>query len=228
MFSILRSSQTAALCLSTLLVSTLLAETAWAIDFIAPQIEHKMTTEGLKSGDDHLVTAKVTDDTAVASVTLHYRQRGTRNFHPLIMQNLDGSSHYEAVIVGSSIQDAGIEYFFEATDAAGNTLEMYGSDGEPFAIAVVDPNVELANQRLKGERGDARGSRSSLARASNDSVLPIKKKSSSKTWLWVGLGILAAAVIAGAAGGGGSDEPPVGPGDDNTGDLDLVTPVPVN
>lgn len=228
MYSIMRSSQTAALCLSALLVSSLLAEAAWAIDFIAPQIEHKMTTEGLKSGDDHLITAKVTDDTAVASVTLHYRQRGTRNFQPLQMQNLDGSAHYEAVIVGSSIQDVGIEYFFEATDSAGNTLEMYGSDGEPFAIAVAKTNVELANERLAGERNAARDSRSSLARAANDSVLPIKKKASSKTWLWVGLGIVAAAVIAGAAGGGGDGgggEPPSG---GNTGDLDIETPVPVN
>lgn len=224
MYSIMRSSQTAALCFSVLLVSSLLAEAAWAIDFIAPQIEHKMTTEGLKSGDDHLITAKVTDDTAVASVTLHYRQRGTRNFQPLQMQNLDGSAHYEAVIVGSSIQDVGIEYFFEATDSAGNTLEMYGSDGEPFAIAVAKPNVELANERLAGENSG----RSSLARATNDSVLPIKKKASSKTWLWVGLGIVAAAVIAGAAGGGGSESPPSGGGGGNTGDLDIETPVPVN
>lgn len=224
MYSIMRSSQTAALCLSVLLVSSMLAEAAWAIDFIAPQIEHKMTTEGLKSGDDHLITAKVTDDTAVASVTLHYRQRGTRNFQPLQMQNLDSSAHYEAVIVGSSIQDVGIEYFFEATDSAGNTLEMYGSDGEPFAIAVAKPNVELANERLAGEKSG----RSSLARAANDSVLPIKKKASSKTWLWVGLGIVAAAVIAGAAGGGGSEPPPSGGGGGNTGDLDIETPVPVN
>lgn len=224
MYSIMRSSQTAALCFSVLLVSSLLAEAAWAIDFIAPQIEHKMTTEGLKSGDDHLITAKVTDDTAVASVTLHYRQRGTRNFQPLQMQNLDDSAHYEAVIVGSSIKDVGIEYFFEATDSAGNTLEMYGSDGEPFAIAVAKPSVELANERLVGENSG----RSSLARAANDSVLPIKKKASSKTWLWVGLGIVAAAVIAGAAGGGGSEPPPSGGGGGNTGDLDIETPVPVN
>lgn len=224
MFSIVRSSQTAAICLSALLVSTLFADAAWAIDFIAPQIEHKIATEGLKSGDDHLVTAKVTDDTSVATVILHYRQRGTRNFQPLQMHNLDGSSHYEAVVVGSSIQDVGIEYFFEATDAAGNTLEMYGSDGEPFAIAVVKPEVELAAKPSKNSRNSA----ASIGRSTNESVLPIKKKSGSKTWIWVGLGILAAAVIAGAAGGGGSVDQPPSNGGGNTGDLDIETPVPVN
>ena len=227
MYHFLRRTRIAASLLSGLIASSLFAQAAYAIDFIAPQIEHKLTTEGVAQGDDHLVTAKVTDDTGVDTVILHYREKGTRNFEPVIMQNLDGSAHYEALIVGQSIHTAGIEYFFEATDSSGNTLEMYGSDGEPFSVAVVQQEVNVVNKINITVPNGTRGA-SAQSNASSQSVLPIKKSSSKKTWLWVGLGVLAAAVIAGAAGGGSDSGPATSAPADNTGDLDIATPVPVN
>ncbi|HEY7774659.1 MAG TPA: hypothetical protein VIC26_15855 [Marinagarivorans sp.] len=220
----------AAFSLSFLLLSSLFVQTAYAIDFIAPQIEHNRATDSVVRGNDHLITANVTDDTAVKIVVLHYREPGTRDFIPIEMRSLDGSSHYEAVIVGQNVRMAGLEYFFEATDSAGNTLEMYGSNGEPFMVSVAQPDVALNNGALASNGINADGS--ALNQASNGSVLPVKRSSfegpSKKTWLWVGLGVLAAAVIAGAAGGSGSSPGTGDPGGDNTGDLDITTPVPVN
>ncbi|HEY7774383.1 MAG TPA: hypothetical protein VIC26_14465 [Marinagarivorans sp.] len=227
MVHLLRRTRIAASLLSGLIATSLFAQAAYAIDFIAPQIEHKLTTEAVPKGGDHLVTARVTDDTGVDKVIVHYRARGTRDFDPIEMQNLDGSSHYEALIVGQNIHSAGIEYFFEATDGSGNTLEMYGSDGEPFAIAVVDQEVSVVNKINITVPDGARGG-SARNHTSSQSVLPIKKKSNSKTWLWVGLGVLAAAVVAGAAGGGSDSAPGGGGTADNTGDLDIATPVPIN
>lgn len=226
MYHFLRRTRIAASFLSGLLALSLFSQQAMAIDFIAPQIEHKLATEQLPQGDDHLVTAKVTDDTAVASVIVHYREKGTRDFQPMLMQNLDGSSHYEARIAGTSINAAGIEYFFEATDSSGNTLEMYGSDGEPFSVAVVQQEVSVVNRINISVPNGGKASQVS-SRSADQSVLPIKKKNN-KTWLWVGLGILAAAAIAGAAGGGsGSTDSGPAPGP-STGDLDIETPIPVN
>ena len=222
----LRREWIAAYSLSLVLLSSLCAQAAYAIDFIAPQIEHQRATDSVARGEDHLITANVTDDTSVQSVVLHYREAGTRNFNPIIMRSLDGSSHYEALIVGQNILASGLEYFFEATDSAGNTLEMYGSNGEPFAIAVAQPDVALGSNG-QSSRFDAPNARASSSRDSH-SVLPIKKKSNKKTWLWVGLGVLAAAVIAGAAGGGSDSSPGPAPSNDNTGDIDITTPVPVN
>lgn len=220
----LRREWIAAYSLSLLLLSSLCAQAAYAIDFIAPQIEHQRATDSVARGDDHLVTARVTDDTAVQAVVLHYREQGTRNFNPVVMRSLDGSAHYEALIVGQNLRTSGLEYFFEATDSAGNTLEMYGSDGEPFMVAVAQSDVALAgvDQNRRFDQSNAQALRS------NQSVLPIKKKSNKKTWLWVGLGVLAAAVIAGAAGGGSDSSPGPTPSNDNTGDIDITTPVPVN
>ena len=113
---------------------------------------------------------------------------------------------------------------------------MYGSDGEPFSVAVVTQQVNVVNKinitvPNNGRAGSSvnTGAQANAGPSGSQAVLPIKKKSSSKAWLWVGLGILAAAALAGAAGGGGgsSDPAPVNPGN-NTGDLDITTPVPVN
>lgn len=226
MVHLLRRTRIAASLLSGLIATSLFAQAAYAIDFIAPQIEHKLTTEAVPKGDDHLVTARVTDDTGVDKVIVHYRERGTRDFNPIEMHNLDGSAHYEALIIGQNIHTEGIEYFFEATDSSGNTLEMYGSDGEPFSVAVIDQTTSVNSISIAASEGTRGGS--ARSNTSSQSVLPIKKKSNSKTWLWVGLGVLAAAVVAGAAGGSSDSTPSGGSPADNTGDLDIATPVPVN
>ena len=232
MYTFICRTRIAACFLSSLVTLALFSNAAYAIDFIAPQIEHQATKADVSAGKDHLLTAKVTDDSAVASVIVHYR---TKNFTPLTMQSLDGSPRYEALI-SSHDMATGIEYFFEASDSAGNTLEMYGSDGEPFSVAVVTQQVNVVNKinitvPNNGRAGSSvnTGAQANAGPSGSQAVLPIKKKSSSKAWLWVGLGILAAAALAGAAGGGGgsSDPAPVNPGN-NTGDLDITTPVPVN
>lgn len=235
MYTFICRTRIAACFLSSLVTLALFSNAAYAIDFIAPQIEHQATKADVSAGKDHLLTAKVTDDSAVASVIVHYRPKGTKNFTPLTMQSLDGSPRYEALI-SSHDMATGIEYFFEASDSAGNTLEMYGSDGEPFSVAVVTQQVNVVNKinitvPNNGRAGSSvnTGAQANAGPSGSQAVLPIKKKSSSKAWLWVGLGILAAAALAGAAGGGGgsSDPAPVNPGN-NTGDLDITTPVPVN
>jgi hypothetical protein len=198
---------------------SLFAPSASALDFMPPQIEHNLTSENVEPGSDHLVTAKVTDDGDVATVILHYRQKGTRDFTSVLMKSLDKSSRYEALIVGTDINTAGIEYFFEAADSAGNTIEMYRNDGEPFAIAVVSHEVSVVNKINITVPNDSNGLRTAANKPTS------KPQKSSKTWLWVGLGVLALAVVAGAAGGGGSEKP-TPPGD--TGDLDISIPVPVN
>lgn len=209
-----------ACCLSLLVLVSVVSQPVYAIDFIAPRIDHPGVETPIKPGDNQLITAKVTDDARVEAVTLHYRERGTRDFVPVPMSNLDGSDHYEANVI-SGIESSGIEYFFEATDSSGNTLEMYGSDGKPFNVAVVTQQVSVVNNvNIKVPNAG----RNELRKKSRESVLPIKKEKSGNRWLWVGLGVLAAAVVAGAGGGG--DSPP--DGGDNTGDLDITTPVPAN
>lgn len=208
-----------ACCLSLLVLASVVAQPVYAIDFIAPRIDHPGVDTPIKPGENQLITAKVTDDARVEAVILHYRERGSRDFIPVPMGNLDGSDHYEANVI-SGTTSSGIEYFFEATDSSGNTLEMYGSDGKPFNVAVVTQQVSVVNTvNVKVPNAG----RSESRKASNQSVLPIKKEKNGNRWLWVGLGILAAAVVAGAGGGDGPDNP-----DDNTGDLDITTPVPGN
>lgn len=212
--------------LSLLILSGVVAAPVYAIDFIAPRVDHTKIEEGIKPGDEQLVTAKVTDDARVEAVILHYREAGTRDFLPVPMTNLDGSDHYETK-VASSVTSSGIEYFFEATDSSGNTLEMYGSDGKPFSVAVVTQQVSVVNTvNVAVPNGGSLDT--SKSQRGSQSVLPIKKKRAGSRWLWVGLGVLAAAVVAGAGGGGSTADSGAGGPNDNVGDLDITTPVPVN
>ena len=213
--------RTVALFLSLLLSMSLFAPSASALDFIPPQIEHNLTSQNVEPGSDHLVTAKVTDDNDVATVILHYRQKGTRDFTSVVMKSLDNSPRYEALIIGADINTAGIEYFFEAADSAGNTIEMYRNDGEPFAIAVVSHEVSVVNKINITVPKDNNSFRTAAANKTTSKP----EKSSNKTWLWIGLGVLGAALLAGAAGGGGGSDP-APPA--NTGDLDISIPIPVN
>ena len=250
MHSKTRRARIAARYLSLLLVLASCWQQALAqgIDFIAPRVEHRPTVQGIIPGSSLLVTAKVTDEAGIASVVLHFRERGTRDFFPLPMLNLDGSDHYE-VRVDSRPGSAGVEYFFEAVDSGGNALEMYGGDGFPFHVAASEPdNAALIASAGSGVAGAAGGSleTSTSAPASNaiagagqpnvqhqnvakvsssGSVLPVKKASmiSGNTWVWVGLGVLAAAVVAGLGSAGGGDT--TSPANDNTGELDIETPV---
>jgi hypothetical protein len=208
----------AAYSLSATVFLSLIGQTAHAIDFIAPQIEHKSPVDAATRGGDFLITATVTDDAAVASVVVHYREVGERDFSPLPMHSLDGSSHYEVLLERNELQTARLEYFFEATDTSGNTLEMYGSNGKPFALAVLQPETGLASNTLLSPLG---GAKSAGSKPASTSVLPVKKLAKGKTWLWAGLGLLATAVVIGVVTGG--DDPMV-----DTGDLDITTPVPVN
>ena len=116
MFPIYCRKLATVISLSWFMVFALWAQTAAAIDFIAPRIEHSAETVEIEPGDDHLVTASVTDDARVEAVILHYREQGQKDFIPLSMQNLDGSDNYEVKIV-SSAESAGLEYFFEGWHA---------------------------------------------------------------------------------------------------------------
>ncbi len=206
---------------SSIIFSPLVA----AQDFLAPIVEHQGVLDSIEVGSEHVVTAKVTDDDEVALVVLFYRQKGDTVYQEKIMTNsLDGSGHYETTIPSEYVTEPGLEYYIQATDAAGNTLEMYGIGGKPFELAVTAQNIEIVNNYNFGSDGDLDG-------AFDPSNAGKSKKKKNKSLLWVGLTVLAVGLIAGAAGGGGdggdggNDLGKTGGGSD-VGDLTVTTPVP--
>jgi len=159
-------------------------------DVTAPNVVQKPVTQAVNSGSSEEITATVTDDTEVKSVTLFYRAVGDKNYQRKAMLRIVGSDDYSAVI--DHMPSGGLEYYIQAEDTQGNSV-LHGYSFSPLVIHT--------KQKIPG------GSKETVAQTEAEGE---KKSSSSKyKWLWIGLGVLAVgAAAAGGGGGGGSSSKP--------------------
>ena len=155
-------------------------------DLVAPQITQEKYIDTVKAGADHQVTVTVTDNVGVKQVTLFYRTIGTEEYKRMAMVNIVRTDDYQANIKSDQIKAPGMEYYVQAMDNAGNTL-LHGYSFSPLSV--------------KTTNGDA----ATVASGDTAAILASEEESSN-TWLWIGLGVLAAGVVAVAAGGGGGDD----------------------
>jgi len=154
-------------------------------DMTAPQISHTPIHGTVKEGTKQKISAKVTDDSGVKSVTLFYREVGAVHYERMPMQRSLDSNNYDASI---KIPELGVEYYIQAEDKQGNTV-LNGYSFSPFTI-----NVAAAGTSTGGDTGSSQnvfsGSES-------------KESGSKMKWVWIGLGVLAAGALASGGGGGG-------------------------
>ena len=156
-------------------------------DLIAPEITQEKYIDTVKTGADHQITVTVTDNVGVKQVTLYYRIIGTtEEYKRKSMDNIVNTDDYHATIKSDQINPPGVEYYVQAMDNAGNTL-LHGYSFSPLSV--------------KTTNGDA----ATVASGDTAAILASEEESSN-TWLWIGLGVLAAGVVAVAAGGGGGDD----------------------
>jgi hypothetical protein len=160
-------------------------------DLIAPQVIHETIKEPSTPGINQKITAVVTDNVAVQSVTLFYRSVGNKEYQRKSMST-KGSDIYSAVIDADEMRAPGIEYYIQATDAAGNNL-LHGYAFSPLLVTV---------------SGTAAATVAATAPVKNEANMAPKKEESSNKWLWIGLGVLAVGAAAGGGGGSDSSTPP--------------------
>lgn len=158
-------------------------------DLIAPQVIHENISEPAAPDSNQTFSATVTDNVGVQSVTLFYRNVGSKDYKRKPMSN-SGSSTYSAVVDAREIREPGIEYYIQATDSAGNNL-LHGYSFSPLMITV----------------SAATAAKSASSAVKKETALAPKEEKSNK-WLWIGLGALAVAVAAGGGGGGESGSAP--------------------
>ena len=170
-----------------------------ANDFDAPKITHEPLNETFKSGTVKPITATVTDDVAVKSVVLYYRQLGTERFQQANFQRVGNTDEYRVELDELYYQPPGIEYYIQAIDTAGNGL-LVGSSFSPLTIAFGDGGVAPPVGESKSPSGSQ-----TVELSLND-----KKEESSYKWLWIGLGVLAVGALASGGSGGGGDDPDQG------------------
>ncbi len=171
-----------------------------ANDIIPPSMSHEVIDTEVAAGESQTLTATVTDNIAVESVSLFYRSIGQTEFKQLNMVKLESSDTYAVEIDASLLTEPGIEYYLRAEDTAGNSL-LRGFTFEPLVLSV-GPATLSGSSSDAGESG--------------------KTGLSSKKYLWIGLGVLAVGALAAGGGGGG------GGGSDSDGALTVTTTSPVD
>ena len=175
-------------------------------DLVAPEITQEKYIDTVKTGADHQITVTVTDNVGVKQVTLYYRTIGTEEYKRKSMDNIVNTDDYHTTIKSDQIKAPGVEYYVQAMDNAGNTL-LHGYSFSPLSV--------------KTTNGDA----ATVASGDTAAILASEEESSN-TWLWIGLGVLAAGLVAVAAGGGGGDEPTSGGDEPTTGTLTITGTTP--
>ncbi len=194
-------------------------------DTRSPTIQHKPNATEIKmQGLEQRVSAVVTDNVAVQSVTLYYRVAGTKGYQSVAMNKSAGGDEYQAKLLPAEINPPGLEYYIQAKDGAGNAA-MNGFSFSPIKIAVVD------GSRLPGTTPDQhppeQGADTLAGSEPTSKKEPPKAKSSSKKWWWIAAGVVVAAV---AASSGGSSSSSGSDGGSNVGepagDLTVSVPIP--
>jgi len=175
-----------------------------APDAIAPVVKHDPPKEQSRAGESLTISATVTDNVGVGSVTLFFRVSGQESYQRVDMRRLGSSDVYTATLEAGEVHEPGIEYYIQASDTAGNTL-LHGYSFSPLKVGVAAPAAAPAATAAAAAEKPPAGK-------------PALKKSEGPNWLLIGLGVVAVAALAGGGGGGG--------GGTDTGSVTIAAPEP--
>jgi len=106
-------------------------------DVTGPDVTHTPIDDGQIAGQDVVVTATVTDDSGINSVTLYYRPSGG-SFTTLPMTLVSADS-YGATMPGASVSEPSMDYYIRAIDDSplNNQTAVPGSaPGTPYGFTV--------------------------------------------------------------------------------------------
>lgn len=166
---------------------------AQSSDTAPPQIDFRALEEG-RRGDAQVFSATIKDDTAVKSVTLHYRFEPGEPYRSSPMEALGGTGIYTTSIGGADTDTAVIQYYIEARDEIGNR-SIEGFPFDPLERRLLEPGVPIAGPTPAPEE-------------------PGPGLTTGQKVLYGVLGVVLVgtlAAVAGGGGGGGSDgTPPLG------------------
>lgn len=160
-------------------------------DLVAPKIKHAPILKGLGIDEEIKIEAIVTDNVAVSSVILFYRNIGATDYQRIKMVRELGKDKYKAVI--KNALKPGLEYYIQASDPAGNTI-LHGHSFSPLVVKVTAPKSE--KDKVTKNMGES--SPSDLKK------IPGKTPFYTNKWFLIGAGVLVGGVAI--ASGGGSDD----------------------
>ena len=107
----------------------------------APAISPSSISSAQPEGQDIVINARITDNTAVASAYLYFRRGGERDFKPRIGLRPQGSANYSGTIQKDQVSSSGLEYYIEATDDEGLTARKPLSGVYAIRVDVAAPGL---------------------------------------------------------------------------------------
>ncbi len=199
------------LLLSTGLIYTPILRSAQlalpAGDLVAPEVSHPVMPNPLEAGASVQIKAAVTDNVGVKSVSLFFRTKGSEQYKRVAMHRAGESDEYAVTLGSDDLAIPGLEYYIQAMDLAGNSL-LHGYSFSPLSVSVIAPLTSKATE------SNAANERPATEKTREE---PVAEKKSSKTWLWITLGVVAVGAIAASSGSGG---------DTGTGTVVVTSPTP--
>jgi len=166
-------------------------------DLDSPEVFHDPFTETLPPGDVKAIIATATDSAGVKSLVLFYRQLGEKVYQQAVMQRIDASDKFSITLDSQYYQPPGIEYYIQATDSNGNG-SLYGHAYTPMILVIealaIQTVVEGVDVLPTTSENATLSTSETMARVLANTA--VDSTSSSKKWLWIGLGVLAAGAIA--------------------------------
>jgi hypothetical protein len=100
-------------------------------DIVAPEISTIKVPDMVSPGSELKMEINASDDLGIKSVVVYFRQKGERQYSKLQMTHVPGTNKYYLEI--NNVPSAGIEYYIEAIDLAGN-LVRNGQDVSPLKV----------------------------------------------------------------------------------------------
>ena len=104
------------------------------LDNVKPTVTHTPVVTA-KAGQALTVSTEASDNIAVSAVTLYYRVKDNGGAYIGVPMTYNATAkRYSATIPASAVTSAGVDYYIEARDAAGNTATA-GSAAIPYVIS---------------------------------------------------------------------------------------------
>lgn len=168
---------------------TSVAQAQSVIDLVPPSVLHEPEAESISGDHPYVLTATVADENGVKRVMLFYRDAGQTKYKSTELRKSGAADTFVIELDASELSPPSFEYYLQAEDVAGNII-LRGHSYGPLVLTIND-SAE-APQRAGNNV--------------NDKKIALEDSGSSKKWLWIGLGVLAAGAVAASSGGGGGEE----------------------
>ncbi|PID60922.1 MAG: hypothetical protein CSB44_08570 [Gammaproteobacteria bacterium] len=125
---------------------------AQGADSEAPSIQLPEVEEGV-IGETQVISATVSDNDELASVTLYYRSGAGKDYQSIDMTPIGSTSIHSASVPGNEATADSLQYYIEAVDVSGNRTQE-GFSFDPLVRVLNADGNQVAQEPKESTRGN--------------------------------------------------------------------------